>query len=911
MATGTGPGHSAPADQNPDGLGEDDLKVVFKALHSMAEKYVFLGIEMNIKMNEIEKIQKRCSDPDECLLKVLSVRLKQIPSLTWRDIDTALRSDTVGEPLLADRIRRQYGHLYSPDPSFEASVVQEQGRKMSEIIKSRRKTKKEKSARKYTQQDSDKEVSESEKIYRQPSEKLQMNVKEAVVKKTQEKAKKSHYTKMYSKPEKVYERETQSKGKTPQKRKATKYDKESEVLCGGQDRHKVKYSEKRAQKVVEIESESELSASCSDQEIIQIDNSDSTEESFFSEHEEDSAEEVSETERHQKPSEQPKGVEYPHSHRETPVRKTKGKRGKSSDLEKTKFESQSKPEGKTKRKKKVIDQSVSKVPQHEMAGDTHDKCERVARETKKSENQGVQKAPRENKSESSVMRREDERESSSYHRGKTRKPKSAKDAYQQKQSQGKKLEYKTKATAKKEVEKKVKENVLVVGEQSSDEEVREKPAPKSLRTKEEQTKSESENKSSASTSDDGSELYLHESTKMKEHHKLYRNTGGNEIEKDVRTKKKTKVTKQKGLRSSDTDMREQGKEGKTSTKVNQKTKKASKEKYHKANDSNPRKEREERAEKVRIWSKRKVVEQGTSSPGSTQEDSEDEESDSDDSSENEEDRDSEQKSSNEEEEREPDDESSPDTSEEEVKRKPAVPDTNTRVKDTGETKEKRVKIAANVQDLPRDQSDPGGRDRGQEEHDIQPKKRSRRRHRESSMSPTTRGCSSPSTSQEENRKRRRKGRQEADPGRKKKKRVERKKEERFSSTETDDSSPESEMLRSLSEAETKNLIRVFKCFFGRLCLAIKDPVETAAQLQAKRLISRSTMENVITSPESQQVKAITLVRALDKKMKKRPDKIFIITKLFLESELLREVGKQMLIETGNYSNPFFNRAIYV
>ena len=869
----------------------------------MAEKYVFLGVEMNVKMNEIEKIQKRCSNPDECLLQVLSVRLKQIPSLTWRDIDTVLRSDTVGEPQIADRIRRQYGHLYSPDPSFEALLDQEQGRKMSEIIKSRKKTKKEKTARKYTQQDLDKEVSESEKIYRKPSEKLQINVNEAVVKKTQKKAKKSHYTKR----EKVYERETQSKGKTPPKRKATKYDKESKVLCGRQDRLEVKYSEKRAQKVVEIESESESSASSGDQEITQIDNSDSTEESFSSEQEEDSAEEVSETKRHQKPSELPKGVEYPHSHRETAVRKTKGKRGKSSDLEKTKFVSQSKPEGKTKRKKKAEDQSVSISSQHETAGDVRGKREKVARECKQKKSEkhsekGVQKAPRENESESSAMRSEEERVSSSYHRGKSRKPKSAKDTYQQKQRQGKKLEYQTKAMAMKEVEKKVKESVLVAGEQSSDEEVREKPAPRSFRTKGEQTKSESENESSASTSDDGSE---HESTKMKEHHKVYPNTGINETEKEmaVKTKKKTKVTKQKGLHNSDTDMREQSKEGRTSTKVNQKTKKASKEKYHKTNDSSPWKEREKRAKKVRMSSKRKVLERDTSSPGSTQEDSEDEKSYSDDSSEDEEDRDSEQKSSNEEEETEPDDESSPDTSEE-VKRKPTVPDTNTRAKDTGETKEKRVKIAANVQDLQRDQSDPGGRDRAQEEHDIQPKKRSRRRHRESSMSPTTRGSSSPSTSQEENRKRRRKGKQEADPGRKKKKRVEKKKEERFSSTETDDSSPESEMLRSLSEAETKNLNKVFKCFFGRLCCAIKDPVETAAQLQAKRLISRSTMKNVITSPESQQVKAITLVRALDNKIKQRPDKIFIITKLFLESELLQEVGRQMLIETGNHNNSF-------
>ena len=883
MATGTGPCRSAPADQSPHELGEDDLKVVFKALHSVAVKYVFLGLEMNIKMNDITEIQSQCSDPRRCLLEVLSVRLKQIPPLTWRDIRTALRSDTVGEPGLADRIRKQYGHLYSPDPSSEDSFDQRQRRKMS---KSKKKMKKEKPSRKYTR-DSD----EKSKRYRKPSEKLQMNVNEAVLKKTQQTSNKSPYSKRYFKPEK--EKGTKYEGKTKIKKRATN-DKESEVVCGSQDKHKMKHS----QKEVQIESECEPSVSSSENEKVQGDNSDSTEGSYSTEQEEDSAEEVSETERYQKPSEQSREDEYPHSHRETPVRMTKGKR-KFSALEKSKYESQSKPEGKAKQKINAADQSVSIASQHEMAGDAYGKCERVAQECKKemsekhSKNE-VQKAPRENKSESSAMRREEKRVSSSYHSGESRKPKSSKDTHQQKQSQRKKLEYQTKATAKKEVEKVVKDNVPVAEKQSSDKVVVEEPGPKPFRQKVEQTMSESDDESSsASTSDDGSELHLHETTRLKEYNKVHPNICGNEIEKERagRTKKKTKVTKQKGLHSSDThNIREQSKEVETSTKVNQKTNKG---RYLKA-DTGPRKEREGKAEKERISSNKKVIERDICS-GSSPEGSKDEESDSDDSSENEEDRDSEQ---NEEEETEPDEESSPDTSEEEVKRKPAVPYMKERVKEIGGKKGKRVKIAAaDVPDLP------GNEDKkswDQEKHDIQPKKRSRRRHRESSISPTARGSSSPSTSQEENEKQRRKGKQEADPGRKKKKRVKKKKVERFSSTETDDSSPESEMLRSLTEAETKNLIKVFKCFFGRLCCAIKDPVETAAQLQAKRLISRSTIENIITSPESQQVKAITLVRALDKKMKQRPDKFFIIIKLFLKNKLLQKVGRQMLIETGNY-----------
>ena len=45
-----------------------------------------------------------------------------------------------------------------------------------------------------------------------------------------------------------------------------------------------------------------------------------------------------------------------------------------------------------------------------------------------------------------------------------------------------------------------------------------------------------------------------------------------------------------------------------------------------------------------------------------------------------------------------------------------------------------------------------------------------------------------------------------------------------------------------------------------------DPVETAAQLQKKGLISQSMMKDMIMSPESQQAKKITLLSVLEKKI---------------------------------------------
>ena len=216
MATGIGPCRSALADQShqsPDELGEDDLNVVLEALHPVAAKYLFLGVAMKVKMNEIKKIQKRCSDPDECLLEVLLLRLKQIPSLTWRDIDTALRSGPVGEVRLANRIREQYGHLY---PSSQASLDHKQGRNISEIAKNA--TMEEKKEMKYVQkQDIDEEVSEMER-HKKPSEKLEMDsdsiTNEAVVKETEPMAKEFPYTKRHSEPDEDYEREMQPEGKT-------------------------------------------------------------------------------------------------------------------------------------------------------------------------------------------------------------------------------------------------------------------------------------------------------------------------------------------------------------------------------------------------------------------------------------------------------------------------------------------------------------------------------------------------------------------------------------------------------------------------------------------------------------------------------------------------------------------------
>ena len=126
------------------------------------------------------------------------------------------------------------------------------------------------------------------------------------------------------------------------------------------------------------------------------------------------------------------------------------------------------------------------------------------------------------------------------------------------------------------------------------------------------------------------------------------------------------------------------------------------------------------------------------------------------------------------------------------------------------------------------------------------------------------------------------------------------------SFEASDSSPE---CYRLSESE-KLRINIFERFYGRLCCEISNPVETAAQLQAKGVISKVVMKDMMKSPESQQSKTITLIDELDDVIKSQPNCLFVFIKVLLENSTLQRIGKAMLREAGKYlgiytyNNPF-------
>ena len=83
-----------------------------KALYLARNRYKSLGLQIGVNMGEIVSIESKYTDPGERLLVVLSVRVNKTETLTWNDIDAALRLDCVGERKTADSLRKKYGHLF-------------------------------------------------------------------------------------------------------------------------------------------------------------------------------------------------------------------------------------------------------------------------------------------------------------------------------------------------------------------------------------------------------------------------------------------------------------------------------------------------------------------------------------------------------------------------------------------------------------------------------------------------------------------------------------------------------------------------------------------------------------------------------------------------------------------------------
>ena len=249
---------SAPAASPNPGLGEDDLKYLHEALYPVRKKYRSLGLQLGLPIREIRAIEQ--TDPGECLLEILLLRVNKTEPLTWNDVDTALRSEPVGESRIADGIRKQ---LFSHDQVFEAQDVGRKGLEMKQV------STKGKCTSRYTQmssqreRDSDEEVSETEKYSKRTEERdSTSSVNEAMIKTIAKKpmsATQKQEKERIKRKRKAVEKSVEDKSKMPS---------DTHEATGGARRKRDRYRGQTTKEGEQKESEFEDSTTSSEEDSI-------------------------------------------------------------------------------------------------------------------------------------------------------------------------------------------------------------------------------------------------------------------------------------------------------------------------------------------------------------------------------------------------------------------------------------------------------------------------------------------------------------------------------------------------------------------------------------------------------------------------------------------------------------------
>ena len=82
----------------------NDLREVRGLLYSVRRKWYDIGIELGLKVEELDNINASYSDQKECLREMLKMWLKSTnPIPTWTALGVALRAEPVGEVEIAEK----------------------------------------------------------------------------------------------------------------------------------------------------------------------------------------------------------------------------------------------------------------------------------------------------------------------------------------------------------------------------------------------------------------------------------------------------------------------------------------------------------------------------------------------------------------------------------------------------------------------------------------------------------------------------------------------------------------------------------------------------------------------------------------------------------------------------------------
>ncbi len=85
---------------------------IFSQVIKAAKDWFDLGLALGIEVDFLEYINRIENNDKACLRAMLTHWLRSSPSRTWSDICNGLRSDTVQQYVLADKIEQKYKGSY-------------------------------------------------------------------------------------------------------------------------------------------------------------------------------------------------------------------------------------------------------------------------------------------------------------------------------------------------------------------------------------------------------------------------------------------------------------------------------------------------------------------------------------------------------------------------------------------------------------------------------------------------------------------------------------------------------------------------------------------------------------------------------------------------------------------------------
>ena len=865
-----------------DGLDEKDVNELYEALYRVRTSYMPIALQIGVQISEIEGVESEQTDSGRRLLGILTIRLRQTEELTWGDIVEALRSKCVGRGKVADEIEKKYCLAATAEGKQHEKDIRksQRGNKPKEL---------------YTESDppmneekvSDKQDSEgegSEKVKRKSYPRSKAKRKGEEVGKTQKRQK---LVKVESDDERKRKRRSKQEGEPPLYQEEVSNKQDSDLEGEGSEEVKRKvHSEKPHSKAKRKgETVKEVGKTQKRLEVVESNDENLNERKRKRRSKQKGEpplyqEKVSYKQDSDSEGEGSKRVKHFESERETERRKTKAT-----------YENE---------KSEVVDDPSADY-------NTNQKQKRQKKVNIESDN------------ESSTSSSDSEIVSPPLQSKTKRKeaPAQCAESFQQKEgkTKGRKREDKGheathKATAT-ECSKRPTRNSKISKQVKSESE--EELSSATVSEESDNEISEVEPKRKAAMPKGRKQNFAHKEQIEK------KRTGDKRIDKEAKQLASGKEKCPKSGPKSSNQSKKERERGIPQEKkaavvplepaTDDSSQEASEEEQEWDSDESEEEEDSEQNEEEetgpgsepnQVVKKRgrrvSSVKKATATPlepasvDIIEEESGEETRDLDDRSEYEE-------LSSEEEETEPDGASSPATSEEEEKRIAAQPERRKHVK--GKTSTENASATESRCDVP-ERSDPSPR--GGVKGAKKKKKKKKIKHKEREMDQAVKPSSSLSTSPEERPKQPTSRGQRRKTGQREGKKGKRRRAEGLmlmSSSETDDlSSPECDMSKNFTKDEVKKISKVFKQFFGQLCCTIVNPVEIAAQLQQKHLISQKVMINMLNSPETKQAKTISLVLKLSKRIESRPYRMYRFIEVLLGNSLLQGAGREILRETG-------------